>query len=117
MDLSRALLSKTGISRGTPEEDALEGLVWAEQSTAVSSNEKIQKIRFIPASRSTMVSGLRARRTTKNSKLRRGGERCQTRADAGVESSESRRVLLSLLCALPEGHCRPMQSTSFFSAR
>lgn len=49
-----ALTSKTGISRGTPEEAGPEegGLVWAEQSTAVSSNSKegTQKMRVMFAS-------------------------------------------------------------------
>jgi hypothetical protein len=42
MVLSMAVTSKLGISWGRAEED---GLVWAEQSTAVSSIEKTQRMR------------------------------------------------------------------------
>src|SRR5208282_456307 len=44
MVLSMAVTSKTGISWGTAEED---GLVWAEQSTAVSNIEKTQRMRVV----------------------------------------------------------------------
>src|ERR1039458_8475600 len=44
MVLSMAVTSKLGISRGTAEED---GLVWAEQSTAVSNIEKTQRMRVV----------------------------------------------------------------------
>jgi hypothetical protein len=42
MLLSMAVTSKLGISFGTAEED---GLVWAEQSTAVSNMEKTHRMR------------------------------------------------------------------------